>query len=240
MSIRYDVATPRAKKQKWVVSSPTVFVFLGYVITVTVFLQTKVVLTIPKNDSFLTHHHLLGGGADAISAGGATRLRSCSQNAFHSLSYLIRKINEDPTNNAMVPLDVVTVASDNTANDKTEKHSFPGLHLDSFRNKRIALLGDSTLFYMAKYLVSMLLHEERAGESAFHEMKLGEANQLVLSNKQFKLKGTDSPPPYKKENTWFQWFGMQGNSHGRTEQLIDAMFAEAEKMKPEVVVANMG
>ena len=94
---------------------------------------------------------------------------------------------------------------------------------------------------MAKYLISMLQHEERTGYPVkYHKMKFGEANQFVFSNKQFPFKGTARPPPYKKESTWVQWFGMQGNSHGRTEELIDAMFAEAERMKPEVIVANMG
>lgn len=178
---------------------------------------------------------------DSVCAEVHSQQHSCSKKAFYTLELLIKKINENQGQNAMIPLDIPAVGA--PFNEGNRTITMPGFNLDFFKNKRIALLGDSTLFYMGKFLVSMLQHQNKLGKPVeYHKMTMQQANSFVQKNKQFRLKGTAAPPPYRIDNgrTWFAWWGMQGNAHGRTEELIDRMFASAETMKPEVVVVNMG
>ncbi|KAL7531065.1 hypothetical protein ACHAXR_003821 [Thalassiosira sp. AJA248-18] len=243
-------ASSQAAKKRKTINGPALLA-LSYIFTVTVFLQIKVTndTSFADNEPFLTHHDLLdnddGSRPRSLSSSSIPQQQqssSCSGNVFHTLSNVIAKINEDPNNNALVPLDIPAVTSNSNTTIKNGMMNMPGLHLDSFKGKHIALLGDSTLFYPAKYLVSILRHADTApgGSVEYHKMKMGQANNFVLATKQFMLKGIASPPPYKSDDgTWFQWYGMQGNSHGRTEEFIDSMFIEAEKMRPDVVVANM-
>jgi len=226
-------------------------------VTIIIILQSQINTNSGTSELFLTHHDINSGG-DLKMSSSLKHQNSCSQNTLDTLSRFIAKINEDPHTNAMIDLEIpidddaaANSANNNinndddknsTINDANNMRKAPGLHLSSFHGKRIALLGDSTLFYIAKYLGSMLVHQNaNAGkEVEYHKMNMGQANSFVLANKQFMLKGTASPPPFKKDdNTWFQWYGMSGNAHTRTEELIDAMFRDAEKMRPEVVVANM-
>ncbi|KAL7532932.1 hypothetical protein ACHAXR_008082 [Thalassiosira sp. AJA248-18] len=172
--------------------------------------------------------------------------QSCSENAFQTLSNLIFKTNEDPNKNAMIPLDITAAIPKNSISYPTETMmmNMPGLHLDSFKHKRIALLGDSTLFYMAKYLSSMLRHEENVPEGSveYYNMNMDEANNFVQANKQFDLDGGhgDAPPHMRGDGTWLQWWGQKGSGKGRTEKMMNTMFKKAEAMRPEVVVANFG
>ena len=167
------------------------------------------------------------------------------------LADLAARINENTSVNALIPLRYPSPATAATfaANGNDTNHdqgdagmTMPGLDLSSFHGKRIALLGDSTLYWPAKYLVSMLRHQDRVGsQTNYSNFTLEQANAFVFANKQFRLEGTVNNPRYKKgeDNTWIQWWGMRGNAHGRTEVLMDAMFEESKSMRPEVVVANM-
>ena len=222
-------------KRKQIINFP-IIVILCYIFTVTIFLQIKVSKSVASSadEPFLNHFDSIGGGT-------RSKQNSCSKNAFYTLETLIKKINENQGQNAMIPLDIPAAgAAFNPQGNVTI--TMPGLHLDFFKNKRVALLGDSTMFYLGKFLVSMLLHQDKVGEPVeYHKMNMQQANGVVQKNKQFILKGTAAPPPYRADNgrTWFAWWGMQGNAHGRTEELIDRMFASADTMKPEVVVVNM-
>jgi len=181
------------------------------------------------DEPFLTHLHLSG---DNVGSGVDPMTGTCAQKTSYTLSKLTEKINEDFRQNAMVPLNI-------TIGDTTV--TMPGLHLNSFRDKRIAMLGDSTLFYLSKFLISMMIHEDQQPNPVdYHKMTSDEAAGFLKRTAQFNLKGTAKPPPYKRaDGTWFQWWGMQGNAHGRTEELIDDMFQSGEEMRPEVVVTNM-
>lgn len=221
---------------------------LSYIFTITVFLHLRVTNEVAsgKNEPFLTHLDMIGSGGGGVNS--HFRGGSCTQNAEHTLTNLIAKINEDPQKNALVPLEIAktdpgrTLSSNSNAT-MNNTMTMEGLHLKSFRKKRIAFLGDSTLFYPAKYLVSMLRHDDNVGGPGsveYHKMSLGQANNHVIATKTLVLKGTSVPPPYNmNDGTHFQWFGMSGNAHGKTEELIDRMYVDAENMKPEVVVANM-
>lgn len=217
---------------------------VSYVATISTILQSQMNASTMADAPFLTHVDLDGNGG----GGGSV---SCSQRTHRALlPRLVARMNEDPRANALVPLDVPLGDDPRSGNATT---SMPGLHLASFRGRRIAFLGDSTLFYMAKWLVSMLRHEDVADDVAgekdrdaghhklYHTMNLGQANAFVRNHKQLVLDGTEYPPPYRKvdEGTWFQFWGMAGNSHGRTEELLNAMFQDAEAMKPQIIVANM-
>jgi len=215
-------------------------ILASYVITFTVFLMGSMNRSGSMDSApFLTHLDLPG---NSNGGGGA----SCSQKTFDMLPKLIAKINENYLVNALIPLNITLDHStyNDQTNTKTETLTMPGLHLDSFRHKRTAFLGDSTIFYMAKWLVSMLRHEESSlakgmGSIPYHTMKNEQGNSVVQNNKHIMLKGTSVPPPFRKDDTWFEWYGMSGNSHGLTEVLLDKMFLKSEAMKPQVVVANM-
>ncbi|EJK71005.1 hypothetical protein THAOC_07593, partial [Thalassiosira oceanica] len=71
------------------------------------------------------------------------------------LPRLIEKMNGDRNANALVPLRLL-VSGNGTSSGGTAQadggghRDMPGLHLGTFEGRRIAFLGDSTVFYMAK------------------------------------------------------------------------------------------
>ena len=179
---------------------------------------------------------------------------SCSQTADRMLSKLILKINENFNMNALIPLQIPLGNTDDnatsTANDNSSgitassMATMPGLELSTFYNKRIAILGDSSLYFPTKFLVSMLMHQDKVAPEIINytQFNLGQAHRFVIKNKQMMLTGSPVCPPYKKEGNnaaWIQWWGMNGNAHGKTDRMIDDMFRDSEVMQPEVVVANM-
>mmetsp|Transcript_15111 Transcript_15111/g.32800 ORF Transcript_15111/g.32800 Transcript_15111/m.32800 type:complete len:220 (-) Transcript_15111:3189-3848(-) len=209
------------------IPKPTARLLLSYIITFTVLLQMRV----STDRSYLSD-------ASVRAASFSSRPHSCSQNVNATLTRLIAKMNEDPNGNAMIPLEIL-INSTNSIHNYTTMN-IPGLNLNTFHHRRIAFLGDSTLFYMAKYLVSMLHHDgKKIGGYSYDKMTMGQADQFAIQNKQIPLKGTDLPPPFKRPDTWIQWWGMTGNSHGRTEEMIEQMFVDAEGMGPDVIVVNM-
>ena len=71
--------------------------------------------------------------------------RKCISQAPKHLPGLITRINQDPEANGMMP--------HNTSLNGTVKY-MKGLDLNTFRGKRIAMAGDSTLFYPTKWLMT--------------------------------------------------------------------------------------
>ena len=134
------------------------------------------------------------------------------------LPRLIEKMNGDRDANALIPHRLLasgngTSSTEGTAQANGPHRDMPGLHLGTFEGRRIAFLGDSTLFYMAKYIVSMLQHNVRSAvedRPRYDVMTRRHADTYVVNNKQIVLQGTAAPPPYRVGDTWFQWWGMAG------------------------------
>jgi len=192
--------------------------------------------------------HIGTSEEDGVSVGSSPlRQHSCSQTTYRMLADLTSRINKNTNANALIPLRYQSPASATTfaasGNEKNDTNgntdiAMPGLELSSFYGKRIALFGDSTLYLPTKYLVSMLRHQDKVGSKVnYGNFTLGEANAFVLAN----LEDTSDVPAYKTGHgrTWIQWWGMGGHTHGRTGELMDAMFEDSKSMRPEVVVANM-
>ena len=57
-----------------------------------------------------------------------------------------------------------------------------GLDLSVFRGKRIAMMGDSTLYYPTKWLYALVMKLENEGvdDPKYEEMALSEASTLVI------------------------------------------------------------
>lgn len=161
------------------------------------------------------------------------------------LAPLLEALRLDPERNAVRPVG-----------------SFPGLNqksLSILRGKRVALVGDSTLWYFTKWL-DVLLNEERyfKWQVDLDNMNLATAQDLVLLSAihacqhetfwnssqscTIPTDGMTNPTPIRlRDGTHIQWAGMAGfNDHLRTENLLHAMWKDVKSIRPQVVVANMG
>lgn len=148
------------------------------------------------------------------------------------LPTLITKISENPEVNGIIP-----------HLSGTMEH-MKGLDLSVFRGKRIAVMGDSTLFYLVKWLYALVmkLKNEGADEPKYEEMRLSEASALVLQRlTEFGIVGRGAPPPIKiSDGTWVEWMGMAGPNSSMLKKKMRTMFVRAKRMNPDIVVANMG
>jgi hypothetical protein len=112
------------------------------------------------------------------------------------LPTLITKISENPEVNGIIP-----------HLSGTMEH-MKGLDLSVFRGKRIAVMGDSTLFYLVKWLYALVmkLKNEGADEPKYEEMRLSEASALVLQRlTEFGIVGRGAPPPIKISDGTVSW-----------------------------------
>ena len=113
----------------------------------------------------------------------------------------------------------------------------------SFIGRRIALVGDSTLFYPMKWLHALLTMAQPFNRTAsftneainFSNMSLHEARQkfpasLVNSSLRFDDPGT---------GTFITWMGKSGPSQG-THNFTVQWNRLINEVRPQVVVANMG
>jgi hypothetical protein len=164
------------------------------------------------------------------------------QNLNRSIIQLTATLRLDPQMMAVRPWS----SSDNDNTDDRASFSFSGLDEELlrkvFRGRRIAFVGDSTLFYMTKWLKRILDTEEDL--SSLSSLNLTEANDLVnpISLNPTRDKnlgfGDGDPLPISDSNgTSIIWTGHAGRSPGCD---FKKSWNEVEKLRPEVIVANFG
>lgn len=135
--------------------------------------------------------------------------------------------------------------------------TMPGLDEDllsaAFRGRRIALVGDSTLFYLTKWLdVLLLRHNHTTSPSSPADARL-DAMSLSAANAHIRRKAVASGKMLDDHDipgaivdasghTHIQWIGAAGPVAGSpAERLFRNVWAKMEySIRPEVIVANMG
>ena len=147
---------------------------------------------------------------------------------------LISKLSANPETNGLQPVNIST------------GEYIEGLNLNAFHGRRIAMMGDSTLFYMAKHLYIMLIDTNKSTansviqreDQGFANMTLSEAQEFVMPK--LDRRGNPKPIEIRQNNTLIEWMGMSGPANGETEKLVTKMLSRAKEIRPEIMVANMG
>jgi hypothetical protein len=159
-----------------------------------------------------------------------------------SIAQLTATLRLDPLTMAVRPWS----SSDNDNTDDSASFSFSGLDEELlrkvFRGRRIAFVGDSTLFYMTKWLKRILDTEEDL--TSLSSLNLTEANDLVnpISVNPTRDKnlgfGDGNPPPIRDSNgTSIIWTGHAGRSAACS---FKKSWNEVKRLRPEVLVVNFG
>lgn len=158
-----------------------------------------------------------------------TRLSSTNIDENSSYQKLLQAIQKDPDRDGLRDLWI-------------DGKFFPGLSSKSFENKRMALLGDSTLFYPMKWLTQLMY-----SPNFNNNVTLCEGNQWLmqkaLNNRNVALDKASPAVPYKQGNqTHFIWTGMKGPpaTGEAMEDLVFKYKQNVKAMKPDIVVANLG
>jgi len=175
----------------------------------------------------------------SLNADHAKKYKECLNHMTHErLPGLAAKISQNPEANGMIP----HIISLNSGDVEYVK----GLDLNVFRGKRIAMVGDSTLFYPTKWLYPMIkkFDDEGVDDPKYENMTLSNASSLVKERAaKFRVQtvGYQTPLPIKTlDGTWIEWMGMSGPNPGNLEEKINTMLSKAEEMQPHIIVANMG
>lgn len=156
------------------------------------------------------------------------------------LPNLITKLTQDPEANALVPLEL------DLSNPDAGDHIMKGLDLNVFRGKKIAIIGDSTLRYLSKWLYALLTElENEGGDPKYDEMALSEARAVVLDRAEkldYLLEVHMEGPRSVKapDGTWIEWTGIAGHNAHILWRVTEQMFVNAGEMNPDIVIANMG
>lgn len=168
-----------------------------------------------------------------------TLYQTCIHNmTTRRMPELISFITQNPNINGLKPTCIPST-------NYHEEECIQGLNPDIFRRKRIAFMGDSTLFYPTKYLHMLLnITDKQRVTPSWENMTLEEGQDYV------KQSAAESgippwplaPPEFKKEDegTFIEWMGTKGPNQGKTEEMLKSMFLRAEQINPEIIVANMG
>ena len=96
------------------------------------------------------------------------------------------------------------------------------------------MMGDSTLFYMAKHLYIMLIDTNKSTansvnqreDQGFANMTLSEAQEFVMPK--LDRRGNPKPIEIRQNNTLIEWMGMSGPANGETEKLVTKMLSRAK------------
>ena len=140
---------------------------------------------------------------------------------------------------------------------------FPGLNQDSleiFRSKRIALIGDSTLFYFTKWLQVLLFQSNNLRRE--EQPPPAQLDQLNLTHGQITVRelaaqaceqpgqycidprGYARPEilPIGNDGTMVGWMGLSSvDDHWRTEKILQSVWETIdESYHPDIMIANQG
>lgn len=123
-----------------------------------------------------------------------------------------------------------------------------GLNMSVLRGKRLLLIGDSTTYYITKYIYLLMKKKGNSTILPSHEytnLTLEDAAKLI-TERLYKLKishpsnSFHGPHEIKDiDGTWIKWIGFAGPGMHNYSEKLDFMFSNAEEMKPDIIIANM-
>jgi hypothetical protein len=172
----------------------------------------------------------------------------CS-NLQTSLPLLTSSLRTDPENG----LSPLSMRSDHEDAASQQVFNFPGLNdnllSSAFRGRRIAFVGDSTLYYPAKWLFVLLQSRDDQKQMTVFQglsnLNLTDGNSFVRRvSSQCKgaecivLNGGSEPKPIENEEdgTNIRWMGVTPFS----ESVFQQAWKTVRSLKPNIVVVNMG
>ena len=177
---------------------------------------------------------------------------------------LTEEIRHDPIGKGLRPVRVQMDPAFATRGNKTTlivKGMTRELFPSAFRGHRIALLGDSTLYYLTKWVYSMFHHNKTRAPflpSNDATYNLTQASKSVADYAQQMCeegKSASEPcvQPYDHQRPlpvvdavqnlyYMEWAGMSGiRDNWQTEKFLSAMWEKtAQVIRPDVMVVNMG
>ncbi|CAB9519951.1 Cyclin-Dependent Kinase [Seminavis robusta] len=165
-----------------------------------------------------------------------------------ALAQFVRDLQERPEQTAL--RDWVLP---NKKHRKYPSWHFPGLSsplLDqTIRGKRMVLLGDSTLFYLTRWMQTLLQNTTQQSPRVVDHLLLGmdmtKGNYAVNPDMDVQL-GWDNSTLAKvqlQDGTHIQWLGHRGGSDPQEEDQVcqfDGIFRQIRQIQPDILVANFG
>ena len=123
--------------------------------------------------------------------------------------------------------------------------SFPPLDNDLlmnvFRRRRVVFLGDSTLYYMTKWLKVLLEKTSPATLNTLASMNMTKANSLVNPKRDNHLGFPGDPPPIiDSEGTHIAWRGYSGGNSNESCSFQKYWVEMSTTIRPEILVVNFG
>jgi hypothetical protein len=176
-----------------------------------------------------------------------------------SLPLLVAALRDDPEKNALRPLTLHL----NSTLPPLAFH-FPGLSEQllsrAFQGRRIALIGDSTLYYLIKWLFALMVDNNTNNSDIRNKtgmftnldlLNLTNGNTLVRKSSlncrgncvvldDHSSKAKSKPIIDTKHGTHIEWMGGATGPKPNTEVLLRKAWERANVYQPEIVIVNMG
>lgn len=157
-------------------------------------------------------------------------------------------LKEEPEITATQPwvLHTTTTTTGTTTNKKYPTWHFPGLShsllKETFKGKRTLLVGDSTLFFMERWLQTLLYNKTKQDLNFLEHLNMTMANYNVNPDMDPDVGwNPDTPAHYysKQDGTVVAWDGHRGMP-GEAACHWDAVYEQITAMRPHVLVVNFG
>ena len=123
---------------------------------------------------------------------------------------------------------------------------FPGLSSqlidEVYRGKRIALVGDSTIFYLARWMQTLLSNYTASQDAQLQDMDMTPANYAVNPDMDEQAGWSNSAPAELRlsDGTVVVWDGRRG-SPGESACQFDSVWKHIfQEVRPGIVVVNFG
>jgi hypothetical protein len=124
---------------------------------------------------------------------------------------------------------------------------FPGLSgpllEKTLRGKTVVLLGDSTLFFMMRWIQTLLYNTTQATLDHLLRMDMTAGNHAVNPNGEDQLGWLDETAPevQLEDGTHFVWIGHRGGDLTGDEVCqFDDIWARIRQLQPDILVVNFG
>jgi hypothetical protein len=133
----------------------------------------------------------------------------------------------------------------NKGHKKYPAWQFPGLSgpllHKTLRGKKIVLVGDSTIFYMMRWIQTLLLNTTQATLDHLLQMDMAAGNHAVNPNAEDQLGWANETPPeiQLEDGTHIVWTGHRGDPGDKVCQ-FDAIWARIRLLQPDILVVNFG
>lgn len=182
---------------------------------------------------------------------------------WEALTSLTKALQEDPVrlgSGSWTWTNINTNFSDTTKNNNTQSDlfswTFDGIHSElikeAFHGKRIAMVGDSTLFYLHRWLQTLAMDGGMSDTSLdqLEGIPMHAANNVVRTTVEAHEKVVPRPsmqdavnniPPSKSKETVIVWDGYRGISGERAcHWELDTFWDRTRQFRPDILVVNFG